>query len=1033
MNSETNLTEQLSDTLPLFFPQRLILQVTKDFHPLRVEITFTREHHNQYTVVTGIILDEQKRDHFVRLTLRADPLNHNKTTSVQSSCDCAFWNSKNHCIHVIALFIKHLFSKKKSADLNANTKALNNPSELIHFATPKPFTGHLLLSLNHHSFDQKTLLHANLHHKNVSGVEYWNIYFTASTQLINAQTSEIFTLSETLQDFVKKVQKHQASFRSSISDYLLIAHQAIRQASCSVVVGHGAIALDFAVATTLTSARPVIFIDREDNERKNYTKISLKVIDDGLSDLKSIPTIIKIFSFSNGLLDAFLKKSDATHLVKNLLKNIITLGSDQEPINHTFFAHTKNSILRSIDDPFNKELFDHYITHFLNEQYLFCYCDISKEFYKFDISLLKNILVTLFKFFGESFLRFSDIETQSYNCFVPTSILLGKLSQFCEALHLMGISVFYRQKAVTYWKPNLAINRDKRRQNWFDLTISMPQDEYAMLSKLLQEKYAISEELGLVIVDNKAQKILDFIKSNLPLVPTPSITTDNKQTIEISISKHRIFELFELYTYGATHILSESELALCKYLLSIETLPEYALPELTNVTPRPYQIHGYYWLKFTYENQLGACLADDMGLGKTLQTIMLIKSIYDKIDRVLIICPVSIILNWKSEIEKFSSTPAEIYHGGNRHFPENAKIVLSSYGVLRKEYEKTFKHKHFSLFVIDEAQHLKNPKSLGAKAARSITSDYRLTLTGTPVENNISEFCNIMDISLPGLWDKLHHSHLSENNYELTKKISRPFLLRRTKQQVLQELPEKLDNRTLLIFSEEEKNHYLQTLARIRHSLYESSSETKKSYGEIFKGILELRQLCLWQNLSDASRLHHKRTASTKMNHLFWNLEQLIEEGHQSIIFSQFTTYLDLIQQGVIERAWKYSRIDGTMPIKKRQSEVENFQNGENKIFLISLKAGGTGLNLTAASYIFLMDPWWNPAVEMQAIDRAHRIGQKNKLTIYRLLIKDSIEEKVLNLQEHKRQLFDQLLNSDSGSYFSGKLTKEDFEYLLQG
>jgi SNF2 family DNA or RNA helicase len=196
-----------------------------------------------------------------------------------------------------------------------------------------------------------------------------------------------------------------------------------------------------------------------------------------------------------------------------------------------------------------------------------------------------------------------------------------------------------------------------------------------------------------------------------------------------------------------------------------------------------------------------------------------------------------------------------------------------------------------------------------------------------------------------------------------------------------------------------------------------------KRYGEVLKSLLELRQLCLWQK--------HPTLHSTKIDFLMETLETLVEEGHKTLIFSQFTTYLDLIENKIRVAGWKHARIDGSQTIKKRGEQVELFQNGDAQIFLISLKAGGFGLNLTAASYIFLMDPWWNPAVERQAIDRAHRIGQENKLTVYRPIIKESVEEKVLVLQQSKRELFRDLMAEDDDDYFSGKLTMDDFQHLL--
>ncbi|MFG1515063.1 DEAD/DEAH box helicase, partial [Halobacteriovorax sp. ZH3_bin.1] len=260
-------------------------------------------------------------------------------------------------------------------------------------------------------------------------------------------------------------------------------------------------------------------------------------------------------------------------------------------------------------------------------------------------------------------------------------------------------------------------------------------------------------------------------------------------------------------------------------------------------------------------------------------------------------------------------------------------------------------------------------------------------------------------------------------------KTAAPFILRRTKNQVLTDLPPKIENNVLLSFDDSEDEFYKNKLQSIKDNI--QNAPKNKKYGEILKGLLELRQSCLWQNHSNKTTKDIRSLSSTKVDYLIESLEQIVEEGHQVIVFSQFTTYLDIIGTAFDSQCWKYSRIDGSLNVKKRQAAVDEFQSGKTKLFLISLKAGGVGLNLTAASYVFIMDPWWNPAVESQAIDRAYRIGQKNTLNVFRPIIKGSVEEKVLKLQEIKRELFKELLPEDDEELFSGKLTMKDFEDLF--
>ena len=350
---------------------------------------------------------------------------------------------------------------------------------------------------------------------------------------------------------------------------------------------------------------------------------------------------------------------------------------------------------------------------------------------------------------------------------------------------------------------------------------------------------------------------------------------------------------------------------------------------------------------------------------------------------------------------------------------------------MKREAEEIFGDKHFDCLILDEVQHLKNIRSLGAYAARKLNADFRICLTGTPVENDLAEFYNILDLSIPGIWGDLQFVRTSSNTKSrlLARKTASPFILRRTKSQVLTDLPPKIENNVLLELKENEWDTYKNTLESIKNKI--RSAPSKKKYGEILKGLLNLRQSCLWQVPTPGQTARLDNISSTKIEFLIETLEQILEEGHQAIIFSQFTTYLDIIQQFLREKHWKLSRIDGSQSIKKRQQQVEQFQEGKTPVFLISLKAGGVGLNLTAASYVFIMDPWWNPAVEAQAIDRAHRIGQENKLTVYRPIIKGSVEEKVLELQEMKKQLFKDLLPDDDDNLFTGKLSMRDFEHLL--
>ena len=646
--------------------------------------------------------------------------------------------------------------------------------------------------------------------------------------------------------------------------------------------------------------------------------------------------------------------------------------------------------------------------------------------------------------FGDMIFRYSEYnpETRTLMLQISSSNLFNGLSRFHQDVHPFGVQVFYDRNEISRWSSRIRFERRSSSTKWFDLELNVSDMDLDIIKKAdLDQGLALTKN-GLVLIDREQKELLKFMKKYTKYEAKEKVdengnpieeeeTPEDQNKFILPFNRASIFELFELKKLGIDGALTPEEEALCEKLANLEEVPKYPIPERLEGVMRSYQKTGYHWLRFLYENKLGACLADDMGLGKTLQAIAFISSQYEQMERVLIVCPVSILLNWEKEFEKFSDIKPHIYHGGERNLPDDAKVILTSYGVMKREAEEIFGDKHFDCLILDEVQHLKNIRSLGAYAARKLNADFRICLTGTPVENDLAEFYNILDLSIPGIWGDLQFVRTSSTTKSrlLARKTASPFILRRTKAQVLTDLPPKIENNVLLELNEDEWKTYKNNLESIKNKI--RSAPSKKKYGEILKGLLTLRQSCLWQVDKPGQTARIDNISSTKIEFLVETLEQILEEGHQAIIFSQFTTYLDIIQQFLREKHWKLSRIDGSQSIKKRQQQVEQFQEGKTPVFLISLKAGGVGLNLTAASYVFIMDPWWNPAVEAQAIDRAHRIGQENKLTVYRPIIKGSVEEKVLELQEMKKQLFYDLLPDDDDNLFTGKLSMRDFEHLL--
>jgi SNF2 family DNA or RNA helicase len=309
---------------------------------------------------------------------------------------------------------------------------------------------------------------------------------------------------------------------------------------------------------------------------------------------------------------------------------------------------------------------------------------------------------------------------------------------------------------------------------------------------------------GLILLSKEQKDLIRFMQKYTKYEATnESVEVDGSKTFKkfiLPFNRARVFELFELRKLGIDGALLPAEIELCERLANLTEVPSYELPENLTTILRPYQKVGFNWLRFLYEHKLGACLADDMGLGKTLQTIAFLKSIYHTLNKVLIVCPVTILLNWEKEIQRFSDMELAIYHGGARAYPADKKIILTSYGVMKKESEAVFANTHFDILILDEVQHLKNIRSLGAFSARKINAEFRICLTGTPVENDLSEFYNILDLSIPGIWGDLQFVRAISNTKTrlIARKTAAPFILRRTNAQVLHDLPPKIENNVYL-------------------------------------------------------------------------------------------------------------------------------------------------------------------------------------------------------------------------------------------
>ncbi|MGB0774262.1 MAG: SNF2-related protein [Akkermansiaceae bacterium] len=470
------------------------------------------------------------------------------------------------------------------------------------------------------------------------------------------------------------------------------------------------------------------------------------------------------------------------------------------------------------------------------------------------------------------------------------------------------------------------------------------------------------------------------------------------------------------------------------------------VPKGLNATLRPYQVDGFRFLAYLATNRFGGLLADDMGLGKTIQSITYLlwlreetakeKGGMDKVAPSLVVCPKSVIDVWHSETEKFAPEirVKVLRTRDDLHIPtieKDVDLFVLNYAQLRLCGEELAKIKWLTV-ILDEGQQIKNPDSKAAKAARDLNCQNRLVLTGTPIENRLMDMWSLMAFAMPGVlgsrayFKKRFDKRKDPSAQSRLAQRLRPFLLRRTKLQVAKDLPPRTEEEVFAEMEPVQDEMYKAELKRIQKALlgFESDEAVKKNSFAILQGLMRLRQICCHPGLIDPKFLKEE---SAKMNALFYLLDQLREEGHKVLVFSQFVSMLDIIKARLEVESRPFHYLTGQT--KDRKGEIESFQTTKDaSVFLLSLKAGGAGLNLTSASYVILYDPWWNPAVENQAIDRTHRIGQKNKVIAYRLLTRETVEEKIRILQHQKTQLVTNVLGDEG---FASSLAMDDLAFIL--
>ncbi|RFU69443.1 helicase SNF [Peribacillus saganii] len=581
-------------------------------------------------------------------------------------------------------------------------------------------------------------------------------------------------------------------------------------------------------------------------------------------------------------------------------------------------------------------------------------------------------------------------------------------------------------------KPQIRVKVKRERTNWLEFKFEMdgiPDNQIREILDALEEKrkyYRLRNGSLLSLETKEFEEIQRFLNT----VPV------QKEDLESGLNVPIVSGLHMLESIENSNVITLED-SFRKFLEDIrnpETL-QFKVPESLEPILRDYQKHGYKWMKSLASYGFGGILADDMGLGKTLQSIAFIFSelpnIRKKKDPVLIVCPSSLTYNWLSEIMKFAPDIQAVVIDGDKFErtklqseADDMDVLIASYPLLRKDI-KWYEKQGFHSVFFDEAQAFKNPVTQTARAVKKIRADHRYALTGTPVENSIEELWSIFHVVFPELFQGLkEYSFLSK---ESIARRTRPFMLRRLKEDVLGELPAKIEVIESAELLSDQKKLYAAYLAKLRHdTLKHLDKDTlRKNKIKILAGLTRLRQICCHPALF----VEGYKGSSAK----FEQLKRIVEEsrlsGRRILIFSQFTKMLELIGRELTVQGLPFFYLDGQTTSEERVQICNRFNEGERDLFLISLKAGGAGLNLTGADTVILYDLWWNPAVEEQAADRAHRMGQTNAVQVIKLVARGTIEDKMNELQEKKRQLIDEIIHSEDKAPTS--LTEEDIREIL--
>lgn len=639
----------------------------------------------------------------------------------------------------------------------------------------------------------------------------------------------------------------------------------------------------------------------------------------------------------------------------------------------------------------------------------------------------------------QKYLEYDEI-TQMYYLYNEEDIydfitrVLPSLNNDCE--------IYISEEIKQMNKPkNMKLNIGVRLQN--DLlkidinSINVDKEEIKDILYAFQHKknYHRLKNGEFINLDDDSIKDLDLLFNDL------NIEYNDLKDGEVEVDKYHSLYLENFMNSSSLHFNRDQHFQDLISHIEEKDPEDIQVPQNYSKILRDYQVQGFKWLKTMSEYGFGGILADDMGLGKTLQVMTLIEDGIGENHVSLVVAPATLIYNWQDEIKKFSKKLKTVCITGNiaqrKKLIESIPkydVVITSYDYIRRDYE-LYKDYQFYYFILDEAQYIKNQSTKNAQTVKLINGKYRFALTGTPIENSLAELWSIFDFLMPQYlfnyhyFQKQYESSIVKNNDEektkQLKKLVTPFILRRNKKEVLKELPDKIEQNMILPFSDEEEKIYVANLAKVNEELQQLYDIEGSDKMQILKMLTRLRQLCLEPRLV----YDNIDQPSSKLKACMELIKTMQENKQKVLLFSSFTSALDLIAEECQKAGITYYMLTGSTNKEERRELVSRFQKDDTTLFLISLKAGGTGLNLTSAENVIHYDPWWNVSAQNQATDRAYRIGQKSNVQVFNLVMKDSVEEKIIEMQKRKKELADMFVENNSGGL--SQMSKEDILSLF--